>query len=142
MLHGFVSCSRPIGRGQVDPAFEPYVTSFEEFWGHKVHVNVLFDDGTNLQYPVMAGICSTIGTSNDKDETVYIRREFWEHSVHYWKEAVIFHELGHCVLGRQHNMRLFPSGEPYSIMFPDIFGEESFYIENRTHYINELFQRN
>ena len=35
------------------------------------------------------------------------------------KEALIFHELGHCFLGRSHDETLLPNGDPKSMMVPD-----------------------
>jgi len=32
------------------------------------------------------------------------------------REAFLFHELGHCILGRLHDSTLLPSGDPKSIM--------------------------
>lgn len=48
------------------------------------------------------------------------------------RELLMFHELGHCILGRGH----YP--DTSSIMFKSFIGGEN-YIRNYNHYISELF---
>ena len=58
------------------------------------------------------------------------------------KEAVIFHELAHCVLGRGHKETLMQTNEggriPSSLMYPQFFSPH-FYVANYQHYLQELF---
>ena len=65
-------------------------------------------------------------------------------------EALVFHELGHCFLGRQHDSNLLPNGDPKSIMTPRNFnlyapciyqiGEEDCnFTFRRDYYLDELF---
>lgn len=35
---------------------------------------------------------------------IEIDQDYWNMSTHYEKEALVYHELGHCVLYRQHTM--------------------------------------
>lgn len=59
------------------------------------------------------------------------------------REALVFHELGHSVLGRVHTKERLPNGSPASIMFPKtgfgyrLYGEET--LHRRTYYVDELF---
>lgn len=67
------------------------------------------------------------------------------------KEAFIFHELGHCVLGRDHDSSTLPGGSPKTIMIPNdlilyegcqypIDGDGSCdHRYRREYYIDELF---
>lgn len=48
------------------------------------------------------------------------------------RELLMFHELGHCILGRSH------SKDTSSIMYPTFIGGDN-YINNYNHYISELF---
>jgi hypothetical protein len=69
----------------------------------------------------------------------------------YAKEALIFHELGHCILGRDHDNTLLPNGDPRSMMIENnigiyspcvyaIGGDNSCnFIFKRNYYISELF---
>lgn len=64
-------------------------------------------------------------------------------------ETLIFHEMGHCILGRQHDNSLMPKGDPKSIMIPADLGIYSpcvYSLGNpcdlsyrRSYYIDELF---
>lgn len=67
------------------------------------------------------------------------------------KEAFIFHELGHCILGREHDPSLLPNDSPKSIMTPNnliiyvgcqypIDGDNTCdHRYRRTYYLDELF---
>lgn len=67
------------------------------------------------------------------------------------KEALIFHELGHCILGRDHDNALLPNGDPKSMMIENnisiytpcvyaIGGDNSCnFVFKRDYYISELF---
>lgn len=47
---------------------------------------------------------------------VVIDRHFWRTASDDLKELVVFHELGHCYLSRQHRDDAFPDGRCKSIM--------------------------
>jgi hypothetical protein len=53
-------------------------------------------------------------------------------------EALIYHELGHCLLTLEHNEDLNSDGTPASMMYPT--GVDGLtYMNNRAAYLNELF---
>lgn len=64
-------------------------------------------------------------------------------------EALIFHELGHCILGREYDPNLLPKGDRKSVMYPDdttVYSTCVYAIGGtcdksnlRTYYVNELF---
>ena len=65
-------------------------------------------------------------------------------------EALIFHELGHCILGRPHTSELLPNGDPKSLMIAnnisvyatceyDIGGGDCDQTYKREYYLDELF---
>ncbi len=78
-------------------------------------------------------------------------RYCWENN--YQKEALLFHEMGHCFLGRPDNNELLPSGDPKSLM---VAGDINVYspcvyqidpepcnnLPRRSYYIDELFDPN
>lgn len=66
---------------------------------------------------------------------------FWNNSDDMDREQLIFHELGHCILGRGHTSQFVTlNGEtiPQSIMYPDFISED-IYTEYHDYYIIELF---
>lgn len=53
-------------------------------------------------------------------------------------EIIVFHELGHCVLGRDHDYEVWEDSTPHSIMYPYVLDVEV-YTKFRDIYMNELF---
>lgn len=79
----------------------------------------------------------------------------WQTATNNAREVLVFHELGHCLLGRiEHKSDIFPDGSPKSIMFPDnrdLYSPCVYAIddsnncnktERRKYYIDELFNPN
>lgn len=85
------------------------------------------------------GVCWNI--YYDDKPFVLIDAKFWKAATYFSREAVVFHELGHCLLNREHNdKRMHANGEsiPYSLM--NSFAPKGLiYILNRQHYVDELF---
>jgi len=73
-------------------------------------------------------------------EHVIIDMEFWENASDLAREYVMFHELGHCILFREHDNSESPFGNCLSIMASGTtdcrFGYNS---ETREYYLDELF---
>ena|SRR5438105_1597512 len=117
--------------------FSPYVNRFIQA-GQSVGVDV---DMTAISITFLeelphdaAGICHMA------TKTVVILEPYWNSINDSEKETLIFHELGHCVLGRQHENNAL-GGYPHSIMyFANTIGEDQIYYKaHRQEYINELF---
>ena len=98
-----------IASSQTDPAFIPLLRKYsdlkQQFTGVPVNTNVrvLFSnnataskDINNKQDIVGAGYCVFF------TRTVFIDRDFWAYYDERVREAVLFHELGHCDLSRTH----------------------------------------
>ena len=85
------------------------------------------------------GYCETdaLGARN-----IVIDRAFWAKAVDLDREQLMFHELGHCLLGRKHRVDLKRVNQkPVSIMYPTFLGWE-IYHENASvygDYLKELF---
>jgi hypothetical protein len=70
---------------------------------------------------------------------IRIRKDTWDSRGPYFKEMLMYHELGHGILRRRHlNNAFLDDGCPYSIMYYKI--GEACYIKHRKHYIKELFE--
>lgn len=91
----------------------------------------LINEGT------VAGSCTTNGHDI---KHIVIDQSFWSQASHLVKEMVVFHELGHCVLGRGHREDSFSNGICRSIMRSGL-GEcrDAYIAENRDYFIEELF---
>jgi hypothetical protein len=81
------------------------------------------------------GLCSLdlSGTS-----TVSIDKTYWDKANPVQKEVLMFHELGHCVLARDHREDLGEANAPISLMFHDI-RPAYYYPYQKIEYLKELF---
>lgn len=66
---------------------------------------------------------------------VMIEKKWWEDYTHMEKERLMFHELGHCLLGRDHTSNLL------SLMYPHL-NQIDYNEETREMYLFELFSTN
>ncbi len=74
---------------------------------------------------------------------VTIDQSFWNQASTIYREYVVFHELGHCYLGRPHNEAAFSNGICRSIMNSGTGACTSRYeMKTRNDYLNELFDKN
>jgi len=82
----------------------------------------------------------TIGTCGQMNgfPVITIDTRYWDTADQYEKEELVFHELGHCILGRDH-CEIKVDGKSASIMEPDMLGSVM-YKENRENLLNELFR--
>ena len=115
------ACSEPSRFAGTDAAFTPYILEFESRAKTITFFNVKFISDTSK-----AGSCDL------DNKSIYINREFWSTACDEQRRAIIFHELGHCVLGRYH------ATEVVSYMYPGTLFC-SFYINNKDELLKELF---
>ena len=114
----------------IDTAFDSYVNKFESKINKKVNVDVKF---APQEHPTV-GVCITY--TNGQRE-IEIDQIYWEGASAAHKEVLIFHEFGHCILGRDHDTSLLDGYfMPKSIMYPYIFGDK--YLEQENYYLSEL----
>lgn len=129
------------GKAYIDPSFQPYVNRWNNIYEHKVDVPMYFKDLSYFKDNTV-GLCD--------GEEVFIDPSYFntclttETACFYKREQLIFHELGHCVLGLEHNTNKiwFAGSGPYpeSIMYPQAFGDDPIYDTEHTHYVDELKQ--
>ena len=134
------SCSKePIT--SIDPALQRYVGDFLEVAKQK-HVEVSFKN-LIIEFGDLEkntyGTCSR-SVEEDALKTITIDRSRFEGLSDPLRENLIFHELGHCVLSRNHNNSTLLNGEPTSIMNAHLLSE-TVYSKNSNHYLEELFNQ-
>ncbi len=99
-------------------------------------IRIVFSDF--VQFPVLA-MCFP-----DKETPIImVSRMTYDQSDDVYKEAVIWHELGHCVLDRMHTTDLKDDGHPVSLMYPNTFtiSDRKYWAEHKAEYIHELFKK-
>jgi hypothetical protein len=78
---------------------------------------------------------------------ILISASYWATATDQGKEVIIFHEMGHCILGRVHRNDLNGTLVPNSVMYysAGVFNSNEndyiFYESNRAAYISELFAK-
>lgn len=99
-------------------------------------VHIVFSD--YVQWPVLAMCMPDRSTP-----LIMVSRIVWQTSDDLTREAVIWHELGHCILNRAHIETLKPDGHPASLMYPtsETVSDEDYYILHKPDYIKELFKK-
>lgn len=71
---------------------------------------------------------------------IEIDQPSWLRLSDFGREYVVFHELGHCILGRGHTESQYTNGSCKSIMASGTGNcYENYTTTTRVHYINELF---
>ena len=75
------------------------------------------------------------------DNHVTIDKKFWNRSSNLAREMVVFHELGHCFLGRDHREDAFRTGQCQSIMRSGTCCcRDGYNATTRSYYVDELFK--
>lgn len=88
-----------------------------------------------------SGVAGSCSYGFRRPNSVTIDSPFWNRSGFFSREMVVFHELGHCVLGRNHTERLTSNGYCASIMRSGTGSCRTLYdANNREYYLNELFE--
>lgn len=109
---------------------KPFVTKFEALIGKKITFSISLTEIDRK----WAGVCYIY---SDGTREVQLSNYWWGEMGEDGKEQTVFHELGHCELGRGHIADLV-NEVPISIMYPTAFGDQSYYADNRQAYIDEL----
>ena len=86
----------------------------------------------------VVGLCSH---SAIKDKEIIIDENFWNRSSDFEREAIIFHELGHCALERGHEDSTLDNGMCKSLMRSGFSPCLTFYQKSsqQDYYLDELF---
>lgn len=97
--------------------------------------------GFDLKWGMVDGEPTAIGYCDDRRpvHVIALNKDFWDQASPLVREELLFHELGHCVLNREHAKTSARAPQP-SIMVPNILPEED-YKAFRNEYILELFTK-
>jgi len=130
----------------VDQALWSHFSAFEQAAaerGYRVDLSNTQITGTieSLNQGNVAGVCSYGGRTNRRDVT--IDKEFWDRASHLGREYIVFHELGHCFLGRGHKEACL-SNRVYASLMRSGHGtcRDNYRSQTRAYYLDELFSDN
>jgi len=121
--------------------FAPYVKAFEdssaEHSTKPVKVTDLRVQFGVMQNPLENGACEIVGNGTP---TININEATWKRLTEEDRKGLMFHELGHCVLHRNHVREVSPQGIPVSLMNPYRINTQTL-VANEEWYMKELFTR-
>lgn len=93
---------------------------------------------SDIENASVYGRCIRLSEQNPKIE---INQTYWDSASEMEREYLLFHELGHCVLGRKHDDSKDGSGHCISIMQSgDDACKMRYRLSNRSALIDELFE--
>ena len=125
----------------VDPSLKPYVQMFmseADNQGMSLHIDNLIVIFVDLNSATIEAQCESFNNGTVGTPTISVLRSKWDRKSEISKQMIMFHELGHCVLFRQHNNAYTQYGYVYSIMYY-MLQSDTAYVRNWTHYMYELF---
>jgi hypothetical protein len=123
---------------EVEAEFVPFVEKFQAEAaanGRPLQITDLVVKFGDMQSSSETGACEING---DETPTITVSQAAWNRRSDAEREELMFHELGHCALKRQHNSQRMQDGRPASIMNPYALGRYT-YEAHREEYIAELF---
>ena len=126
----------------VDEALWPYFQRFEEEAALRgLEVDLVASRITGMIAQIEAE--NVLGQCNYQSffpNHVTIDKAFWDRAGDRGREFVVFHELGHCELLRDHFEGVFPDGTCRSIMRSGVEGcRDNYGAATRSAYLDELF---
>lgn len=126
----------------VDPELWPFYANFEaEAAARGLDIDLylanISGEIAEIEQEHVAGSCTF---SSDAPNSIIIDQTFWNQSSDLFREFVVFHELGHCFLGRGHEEGTNPNGTCTSIMRSGVEDcRDNYRTTTREAYLNELF---
>lgn len=118
-------------------SFYPYIDEFETEGRRFGRVRRIDDLVIEVGEDLEPGSIAQCITAPFSTPTIRIRSD-WNLNSPVQQKLVLFHELGHCVLGRPHRDDLLPDGLPASMMNAHNVGAR-IYAHDPDYYLCELF---
>jgi hypothetical protein len=128
------------GRTEVDPEFADYITAFEQD-------SVRYNNEQKISYDVKFGDTKGQGakcTHSPIHKEVLVNQKNWDQLDKLSRLMLLYHEFGHCSLGRSHNNEMRVDQTVYTIprsimnQHP-VTGLE--YQQHEDDYLKELFKK-
>jgi hypothetical protein len=122
--------------------YQPYVDAFQarsKMAGHSIQItDLIIQSVDSIEEKYVVAKC--LGNNGSTPPTIVVSQQYWTHLDVFYREELIFHEMGHCVLNRSHRTDV-NNNLPLSIMNPYIFAGDG-YTTNYSQYMHELFFSN
>ncbi|MFD2522569.1 hypothetical protein [Emticicia soli] len=135
---------------EIDPKLQPFLATFvAEAKKHNIEI---VPENLRMKFERESReVCGHFASDKNGQREIVINLACWENAPNQNREALVFHELGHCFLNRLHRDDLLPNKAPSSIMStegnghyePCIYPIEGDNSCNKTmrrdYYVTELF---
>ncbi len=126
----------------IEGELQAHFSNFEnEAAAHGIDLDIsTLDISGYIQNIETIGTLGQCKSYSDGSQQVIVDEQYWNRISDEEREYLVFHELGHCILKREHNDNKDENGNCISIMQSGTNGCKSEYSnENRTQLLNELF---
>lgn len=150
-----INLPNPNFKTVIDPALTPYTQTFLDHaanYGVSLNMNITVKFASRPLIPGqmnIVGVCwRETSAGGSLSARVEIAEDYWASSTELMRNHLIYHELGHCLLYRNHLTTTITQNSletPVSLMFPNIFSIgswENFVSTNWAFYLDELFTSN
>ena len=127
------SCAAP---NVINPAFQPLYNQFVND-ARNANVDLSGNRGLTVQFASLeqpTALGEVIGECVFNSVTVSIDTDYWNYASPEDRQALLYHELGHCLLLEQH------STDPNAIMYPILNQSFNFYTKDWNELLNQLFR--
>ena len=146
MIFWIMSCQKDNGIHVIDARVQPYIDRFLN--EGELRGVVLDVDAVGLEARIETVLFQSSGhvlgfcNNEDKDNHyIVLDAKYWPTATDLEKELLVFHELGHCLLGRDHDDTTLADGTCLSIMHSGTGSCRNAYsIATRKAYLDELFR--
>lgn len=121
----------------IEAIFLKYYKSFNKDCGVRARIPI----GLSEEKADYAAVCYI--WTNDKNEVTFkeirVNKFYWSSYDEETKQWLVYHELGHCALNKEHNSDMITPYIPKSIMHPTLPINAKYLLQNdREYYIKEL----
>lgn len=114
------------------PEVREYIKLYEGLTHRRVeNETIVLTDPVDTD-PYVVGVCTTPGNY------IQLSKSFWFKVGDSTRIVLLFHELGHCDLEREHIEEYFPDGCPKSFMNPVLIDPERCYPIHKDEMLKEL----
>ncbi len=113
-----------------------YLESFDSYYFHYLGENLPISDMQVVMVDSFS-VANVIGSCNTGTKKISFLKSYWESANEAQKKLVVYHELAHCYLNRDHDSNTL-NGLALSIMYPSAISASSF-LTFESQYIEELF---
>ena len=143
-----IGCAKQVTNFSVDPALMPYYEAFVKEGQDRGNNQATNDLSMNFGETTgnVIGYCrrqesynwNLLTKETVSTPVVVVKPSWWKNATEASRRELVYHELGHCLMDKDHNNQKSMYGQPESIMYPIHIGGSFFQTWERN-YLDQLF---